>query len=83
MPTADLVPNATIPLHFNISGNGEILAAGNANPSDAESFQNPEHKTFRGKCLIIIRPKGNAGKITLKAEGESLTAGEVIIESKK
>ena len=79
----DLVPNAMIPLHFNISGSGEILAAGNANPSDAESFQNPEHKTFRGKCLIIIRPKANAGKITFKATGESLTAGEVVIETKK
>ncbi len=79
----DLVPNAIIPLHFNVSGNGEILAAGNANPSDAESFQNPEHKTFQGKCLIIIRSKANPGKITLKAEGESLTTGEVIIESKK
>ncbi len=53
------------------------------NPSDAEGFQNPEHKTFRGKCLIIIRSKANPGKITLKAEGESLTTGEVIIESKK
>ena len=46
-----------------------------------ESFQKPEHKTFEGKCLIIVRPKGNAGTIRLKAEGEGLKAGEVMIET--
>ena len=37
---------------------------------DAESMQQPQHKTFEGKCLIIVQPKSTAGKITLKAEGE-------------
>jgi beta-galactosidase len=77
-----LVPNAVLPLRFSISGNGEIIATGNANPSDAESMQQPQHKTFEGKCLIIIHPKGNAGTIKLKAEAEGLTAGEVVIVSK-
>jgi beta-galactosidase len=74
-----LVPNAALPLHFSISGNGEIIATANACPNCMESFQKPEHKTFEGKCLIIVRPKGNAGKITLKAEGEGLKAGKVVI----
>ena len=77
-----LVPNAVLPLYFTVSGNGEILATGNANPSDAESMQQPQHKTFEGKCLIIIRPKGDAGTIKLKAESEGLTAGEVVITTK-
>jgi beta-galactosidase len=77
-----LVPNATLPLHFSISGNGEIIATGNANPSDAESMQQPQHKTFEGKCLIIVHPKGSAGKIILKAEGEGLESSEVMIETK-
>ncbi len=77
-----LVPDATIPLQFKVSGNGEIAATANANPADMESFQKPEHKTFRGKCLVIVRPKGKAGKIILKAEGEGLMAGEVVIETK-
>ena len=76
-----LVPNAALRLHFSISGSGEIIATGNANPSDMESMQKPQHETFEGKCLIIIRPKGNTGKIMLKAEGEGLTAGEVVIET--
>jgi beta-galactosidase len=77
----DLVPNAIVPLHFSISGNGEIIASGNANPSDAGSFRKPEHNTFRGKCLIIVRPKAHAGKIILKAEGKTLKDGEAVINA--
>ncbi|HEY1872712.1 MAG TPA: DUF4982 domain-containing protein, partial [Chitinophagaceae bacterium] len=77
-----LVPDAVLPLHFTIEGDGEIIATANANPSDMESFQKPQHKTFCGKALIIVRPKGKAGKMILKAEGEGLSAGQVMIESK-
>jgi beta-galactosidase len=77
-----LVPDASLPLHFSISGNGEIIATASACPNCPESMQQTKHKTFEGKCLIIVRPKGNAGKITLKAEGEGLEAGEVMVETK-
>ena len=77
-----LVPDAALPLHFNVNGNGEIIATASACPDCMESFQKPEHKTFEGKCLIIVRPKGDAGRITLKAEGEGLQGGEVVIETK-
>ena len=77
-----LVPDAVFPLHFNIKGAGEIIATANANPSDMQSFQQPRHKTFRGKCLVIVRPNGNAGTIKLNATGEGLKMGELVIESK-
>jgi len=75
----NVVPNAVMPLHFRIEGAGKIIATANANPSDMESFQQPKHKTFKGKCLVIVQPKGKAGIIKLKAEGEGLESGEVII----
>lgn len=78
----ELVPDALVPLHFTITGNGEIAATASASPNDMQSFQKPEHRTFRGKCLVIVRPKGKAGKITLKAEGGGLNAGEVVIEAR-
>ncbi|HSV12119.1 MAG TPA: glycoside hydrolase family 2 TIM barrel-domain containing protein [Hanamia sp.] len=77
-----IVPNAVMPLHFRIEGAGKIIATANANPSDMESFQQPQHKTFEGKCLVIVQPKGKAGIIKLKAEGEGLESGELIISSK-
>ena len=50
--------------------------------TDAASMQQPQHKTFEGKCLVIVRPKDNAGKIILKAEGKNLESGEAVIETK-
>jgi beta-galactosidase len=77
-----LVPDAIIPLQFSIEGGGKIIATANANPSDMESFQQPHHKTFRGKCLIIVQPKGKAGTIKLKANANRLKSGEVVIDTK-
>ncbi len=77
-----LVPDATIPLQFSVEGPGKIIAVANANPSGMESFQQPKHKTFRGKCLIIVQPTGKSGKIHLKANATGLRGGEVVIATK-
>jgi len=77
-----LVPDALIPLRFAITAKGEIAATANASPNHMQSFQKPERRTYRGKCLVIVKPKGRAGKIILKALGDGLTAGEVVIETK-
>ncbi len=76
-----LVPDAVIPLQFTISGNGQIAATGSASPMDMQSFQKSEHRTFRGKCLVIVRPKGKAGKIRLTAWGDGLTGSHLVIET--
>jgi len=77
----NVVPNAELLLHFSVSGNGKIIATGNANPSGVESMQQPQHKTFNGKCLAIVQPKGNAGKIVLKAEATGLKETQIIINT--
>jgi beta-galactosidase len=78
----NVVPDADVPLHFTVEGAGKIIATGNANPSDMESFQQPQHKTFRGKALVIVKPKGKAGSIKLKANGKGLKSGEIVIQTK-
>ncbi|HEU5052324.1 MAG TPA: glycoside hydrolase family 2 TIM barrel-domain containing protein [Hanamia sp.] len=77
----NVVPDAIIPLQFSIEGPGKIIATGNANPSDMESFQQPQHKTFRGKALMIVQPK-KAGTIRLKATAKGLKSGELVVEAK-
>jgi beta-galactosidase len=77
----NLVPDAELLLHFSVSGNGKIIATGNANPAGVESMQQPQHKTFKGKCLVIIQPKGNAGKIVLNAEATGLKETQIIINT--
>lgn len=74
-----LVPGVSIPLQFSITNNEEIAATASANPNDKQSFQKSEHSTFRGKCLVIVRPRGKSGEIILKANGPGLTEGQAII----
>jgi beta-galactosidase len=75
-----LVPVDSVPLQFSIEGYGEIVATGSASPNDMQSFQKPAHRTFQGRCLVIVRPKGNGGKIILKAKGDGLGNGQLVIE---
>jgi beta-galactosidase len=74
----NVVPYANVVLvNFEVSGNGEIAGVGSGNPTDMSSFQQPQKKTWQGRCLAIIRPKGEAGKITLKAKAEGLTESSI------
>jgi len=75
----NLIPNATIPVTFSVSGVGEIAGSGNACPTDMESFNNSVCKTYFGQALVILRPLKDikTGTITLKAEANGLITGEI------
>ena len=75
-------PNAAIPIHFSVSGAGELAATGSPAPDDASSFHIPVRKTFEGRCLAILRPQGKSGKITLKAEAAGLKAATLVIQTR-
>ena len=78
----NLIVNAdNILVNFEVSGNGEIAGVGSGSPRDMSSFQQPQKKTWHGKCLAILRPKGKAGKIQLKATAEGLQTGMVEISA--
>ena len=70
-------------MNFEINGNGEIAGVGNGSPTNMSSFQQPRKKTWKGRCLAIIRPKGEAGKIILKASAEMLKEAvtEIVTEN--
>jgi len=76
----DVVPDATVPVAFSISGAGELAAVGTANPKDVQSFRQRRPKTFHGKCLAIVRPAGSAGSVTLRAQTEGLGAAVVALK---
>ncbi|MEZ7914047.1 glycoside hydrolase family 2 TIM barrel-domain containing protein [Macellibacteroides fermentans] len=77
----NVIPDASIPVRFIVSGVGTIAGSGNANPTDMESFNNPVCKTFRGQALAILRPLKNGGKgtITFMAKANRLETGEIKI----
>jgi beta-galactosidase len=74
-----LVPNAAIPVRFTVTGAGELAATGSGAPNDAASFHLPVRKAWQGRCLAILRPKGNSGRITLKAEADGLKPATLVV----
>jgi beta-galactosidase len=79
----NIVPDAEILVNFKISGSAGIAGVGSGSPSDMSSFQQPQKKTWHGRCLAIIRPNGPAGKITLTAKAEGLKEAltEIVTEN--
>ena len=75
-----LVPNAELPVTFSVSGEGEIAGVGSGNPADMTSFKGSSKKTFRGRCMVILRPSGKTGQIKLRANANGLDGGEVTVE---
>lgn len=78
----NLVPDAQVPIQFNIDGEGSMAAVENGNPRDMKSFSTPRVNSFKGRCLVILRPSGKAGDIRLKAESAGLTGAELAVKLK-
>ena len=70
----NLVSDSDLPLTFSVTGVGEAAAIGSANPTDMRSFKSPICTTFRGRCLVILRPTGKVGEIILTAEGAGVAS---------
>jgi len=76
----NIVPDANLPVTIEYSGNGAVIASGNAAPDDMESFRSLTPKTFRGKALAILQPDGKAGKMQVKVSADGLKAAQIIID---
>ena len=75
-----LVPNAVVPVKFEIQGSGRLQALANGNPTDMKSFQQPNVNTYRGRCQLIVRSSGSKGEIAVKAASEKLKPATVKVE---
>ena len=72
------VPVNDISVTVEISGEGELLAAGSASPTIQGSFTDPAVPLFRGRALIIVRSSGEPGNISIHAECKGLEAETTI-----
>jgi beta-galactosidase len=73
----ELVPDAAVPVAISINGAAELAAVGTANPKDVQSFRRLQPKTFHGRCLAIVRPKGVAGTAMVHAYAEGLAPASI------
>jgi beta-galactosidase len=80
--TGNLIPDARIKVDLAVTGDGEMLASGNAAPNDMESFHNVRCRTYNGRCMAIIRPFTKTGNIKLTAKADGLSQSTVEIETK-
>lgn len=72
-------PNADNLIRFSVSGPGAIVGVGSGDPRSIESFQQPQRKAWRGRCLVVIRGEGREGTIRLAAEADGLKSAETQI----
>jgi len=78
--SGNLVPDAVVTVAFSTRGAGHLAGLGSANPKDVASFQQPQRRTFHGKCLAVLRPTGSRGSITLRAEASGLASAAVTLQ---
>lgn len=77
--SGELVPDAAVPVVFNIKGVGELAGMGTANPKDVRTFRRVCQHTFHGKSLVIVRPTGSAGRVILSAQSEGLKSASLVL----
>ncbi len=75
-PTADHV------VYFTTAGVGHIAALGSNNPRHTEAYRGNRHRLFRGRCLVILRPDGDAGDIHLRAQADDLAPAEAVVAAR-
>jgi len=78
-----LDPNAAVPVHFTLTGPGKIVAVSSGDPRSEESFQQPQRRTFGGRCLVIIKSGEQAGTLRLTAQAAGLKSAATAIHTAK
>jgi hypothetical protein len=79
--SGNVLSDATNLVRFTLSGSGELAAVGSGAPDVIEGFQQPQHTAWHGRCLAILRPKGDPGNMTLKAEPDGLEAAAIAVNA--
>ena len=78
----NLVPDAANDVKFDVSGAGTFCAADNGLQTSLEAFNVPHHHTFNGLCVAIVKNKGKAGTISIKATSAGLQPASINVKVK-
>jgi beta-galactosidase len=72
-----VVKHAGQEVSFEVSGAGELIALGTANPVSEELYTAKKCKAFEGRLMAVVRSKGETGEISLKARAEGLEGAQI------
>lgn len=70
--------NSTM-INISATGNGTLLASGNASPTDMESFRSATPKLYNGRALAILKVNDTEGSIILTVQCEGFPDSSVSI----
>ncbi|MFM9441129.1 glycoside hydrolase family 2 TIM barrel-domain containing protein [Streptomyces acidiscabies] len=65
-------------ISVEVSGAGELIGFGSADPSTEERFDATEHRTYEGRALAVLRPTA-VGKIRLTATAPGCDPVDVVV----
>jgi beta-galactosidase len=71
------VKYADTEVKFELTGPGELIAVGTANPISEELYVGNQRRAFQGRLMAVIRSSGETGQIDLKVQAEGLTDSEI------
>ena len=76
----NMVPDASVPVTVNVTGNASLLAAATASFKDLEPKTSPKVTTFKGRAVVVVRSGRKAGKAVVTAQGSGkMKATETIV----
>ena len=76
-------PMASTRLHFEVVGDGELIATDNGDATDLEVFSSCGRNAFSGMAVGIVRTvKDKPGSITVKVTGEGVSGAELTVAVK-
>jgi beta-galactosidase len=75
------VPVADHMVFFTVRGPGRMAAVANADPQNTEPYRGNAHSVWRGRCLAVVQPTGEPGRIMLRAQADGLDPAEVVIRA--
>lgn len=67
---------------FEVSGVGELIAAGTANPLSEELYVGKQRKAWQGRLLAVVQSLGQPGEIVLRANADGLSTSEIWLNAR-
>ncbi len=77
-----VVKYADCEITLTITGAGDLIAIGTANPVSEDLYVGTSRAVYQGRLMAVIRSTGKEGAIVLQASAESLTPGKAKIRAR-
>jgi beta-galactosidase len=75
------VPCAEDPVTLEVSGAGDLLAIGTANPASEELYVGSQRRAWQGRLMAVVRTTGQPGPITLTARVDGLPDAAIELQA--